>query len=188
MPKDVKRVASGKKSKRKGSSFELALAKRLEAWWGNGARFRRTPGSGGWSRAASNMEQFNSAGDIVCGDSRFPLCIEAKNYASYDLAHLLTGKSPIIMEWWKQAVDQTPTHAFPLLVFKRNNMAPLVMLSYQRFPDHNKTVTEMFMGIKTLKFNGVLDETLIIMSLDDFLSINPADIALEEPNAALQRL
>lgn len=185
MPKDNKRVASGKRSKSKGSNFELKIAKLLETWWQTvnpECRFRRTPGSGGWSRAAENMSSFGSAGDIVTADKSFPFCCECKHYATWTLDSLLTGKNPPIMEWWQQAVDQCPPDLVPLLIFRKNNAPTLCMFSYANFPPSHYTTFDLIKGIKTFQFNGIENDTLMIMAFDDFLTIDPTTIAKEVPS------
>ena len=64
------RSGGGKKSKRKGSSFENVIAKLFEAYFGG--KVRRTPGSGGWG----TVGDFGPKGDLVFSVRKAPYHIE----------------------------------------------------------------------------------------------------------------
>lgn len=117
--KDPKRVAAGKRSKRKGNSNEREVAKLLAAWWGSG-EWMRTPSSGGWGRSKQVRDDFNAAGDIVTTATDFPFCVEVKSEEGWELEQLLRSpdKCPIA-RWWKQAAEETPEGKHPLLLFTR---------------------------------------------------------------------
>lgn len=178
MTKDPNRVASGKKSKNKGATFERKVAKILQEYWSQvspGCSFRRTPGSGGWARSGGNLDKFGSAGDCVCDDTTFPWCLEMKHYASYDVEKLLNGKNATIMQWWDQADGETPEGKSPLLIMKRNGSEELVMFDYGRFPSCTSTVAELIKGMNQLRFERPNRTSLVMVTLKDFLSIDPKE-------------
>jgi hypothetical protein len=117
--KDPKRVAAGRRSKRKGNSNEREVARLLREWWGEG-EFMRTPSSGGWGRSRQVRDDFNAAGDIVTTATDFPFCAEVKSEEGWELEQLLRSpdKCPIA-KWWKQAEEETPAGKHPLLLFTR---------------------------------------------------------------------
>lgn len=117
--KDPKRVAAGKKAKRKGNSNEREVAKMLAEWWGSG-EWMRTPSSGGWGRSKQVRADFNAAGDIVTTAADFPFCVESKSEEGWELEQLLRSpdKCPIA-KWWDQTVRETPEGKHPLLLFTR---------------------------------------------------------------------
>ncbi len=125
MSKDPKRVKAGKKSKRKGSSQELKLAKLFEKWWQEG-QFTRSPGSGGWGRP-QNREGFNAAGDIITTSRTFPWCIEAKHVEGWNLDQFLLNEGCILHSWWQQAVEETPKALRTILVFKKNRQKEMAI-------------------------------------------------------------
>jgi len=132
--KDPKRVAAGKRSKRKGNSNEREVAKMLAAWWGSG-EWMRTPSSGGWGRSKQVRDDFNAAGDIVTTATDFPFCVEVKSEEGWELEQLLRSpeKCPIA-KWWKQAVDETPEGKHPLLLFTRKMRPWFVMAIPPLYP------------------------------------------------------
>ncbi len=183
MAKAKTKSASGKRSKQKGSAAELRVAKFLEHWWSteaNQVRFRRTPGSGGWSRAAENMDGFGSAGDIVTTDKTFPFCVEVKHYAQVPMDALLHSDKPLILEWWKQAEDQCPSHLHPLLIYRRNGVSETAVISVSDFPDHNVSVAELVKDMTYLKFRRPNQDTLVLLRLCDLMLFNPELIAFPE--------
>lgn len=116
--KNPKRVASGKRSKVKGNRGENEVAKLFAAWWG--AEFTRTPSSGGFGTKKFRKD-WNSAGDIVTPDAKFPFCVEVKNVKDWDLSSLLTSSKCILWKYWEQAVEEAKeSNKIPILVFKKN--------------------------------------------------------------------
>ncbi|MCF6205304.1 MAG: hypothetical protein L3J47_00220 [Sulfurovum sp.] len=167
MPKDPKRVASGKKSKRKGSSQELKLAKAFQKWWGEG-QFARSPGSGGWGRP-QNRDGFNASGDIITTARDFPWCIEIKHVEGWTLDQLLLNEGCMIHGWWQQTVEETPVLLRPLLLFKKNRQQEVATV-FSSDPvlaliDCRKFDTMDYLGrlitLFPLKFLLDLDPTLV---------------------------
>lgn len=134
MPKNKKRVAAGKRSRRKGSRFEREVAKILSEWWG--AEFARTPLSGGFA-TKSFRDDWNAAGDLVTPDSTFPFCVECKNNESWDFNQLLTSDKSALCAWWKQTVEECSEGLEPLLIFTRNYQPTYFMMRRDAytFPD-----------------------------------------------------
>lgn len=120
--------AVGRKSKRKGASFELKTAKALGAWWED--EFQRTPASGGLRWKSDN----NVIGDIVASpSSRFPFVVECKHReGNWTLESLVIGKHEI-KDWWAQVVeDGRRGHKTPLLMFTRNYAETFVMIPFKQ--------------------------------------------------------
>lgn len=119
------RSAVGRKSKNKGSNYELTIAKILTKWWG--APFHRVPASGGlhWS---SSM---NVAGDIVTiPEAGFPFVVECKKREEWTLENAFLNNKDI-KSWWAQVVgDARETGKIPILIFSRNRAEDFVMLPY----------------------------------------------------------
>ncbi len=169
--KDPKRVAAGKKAKRKGNANENKLAKQFQAWWGHG-EWARTPSSGGWA-TKSVREDFRTCGDIITTAEDFPFCVEAKNQGKKEdwcLDQLILNDKPIVMEWWKQTVEETPDGLFPLLVFKRSHIKPMAMFEHKILPFWGVDVHKIFLYSipKTETF-------LVIMPLEEFFKIPPSE-------------
>lgn len=117
--------AVGKKSKRKGASFELETAKLLGKWWG--FDFHRVPASGGLHWKGSN----NVVGDIVAPlEADFPFVVECKKREEWTLENLFLNNKDI-KNWWGQVVgDAKESNKIPMLVFTRNRAKTFVMLPF----------------------------------------------------------
>lgn len=106
----------GKKSRRKGASFELEVAGHLTKWVGT--KFTRTPSSGGW----------NKTGDLTPKDPkemiRFPFNIECKNNEQWNMPMLFKfgfARSSCFGKWWRQCSgDASKSSRIPLVIFTRN--------------------------------------------------------------------
>lgn len=112
-------------SKNKGDVFERKIAKELGNWWG--AKFNRTPQSGGASWGADN----NAVGDIVTPPhAGFPLVIECKHRENWTMDNvLLNNREP--HTWWEQVIgDSSTVDKTPCLIFTRNRAKIYVALPY----------------------------------------------------------
>lgn len=113
------RRGGGKKSKRKGASFEKTIAKIFAAYYG--CRVFRTPGSGGWATS----HDFGPRGDLVFTHKRINklLHVECKKRELWDLSDLLTGmrENSSIDNWWAQTVRDCGKK-IPMLIFARNRI------------------------------------------------------------------
>lgn len=116
----------GKKSKVKGSGYELKIAKALSAWWGH--EFHRTPQSGGLRWNDDN----NVAGDIVTPlEANFPFIVECKKREEWTLENLFLNNKDI-KYWWEQVVqDCERVGRTPILIFSRNRARDFVMMPYR---------------------------------------------------------
>lgn len=117
----------GKKSKRKGSTYELKIAKIMSEW--SGMTLKRTPLSGGWAR-----ENPEVTGDLVCVEPGkfFPLHVECKNNESWNWERALHGQGPVFNAWWIQATEECPANKFPILVFSQAYKNDWVMFDHVR--------------------------------------------------------
>jgi hypothetical protein len=129
MPIVNTRNGGGKKSKRKGASFEKTVAGLFSAYFG--CSVRRTPGSGGWA----TVGDFGPRGDLVFAITRAPYHVECKKHEGWELEDLITFKRGVdttstnsVEKWWKQTIRDRPEKKIPMLVFARNGLEPLLML------------------------------------------------------------
>lgn len=176
--KDPKRVAAGRKSRTKGANAERQLAKLFATWWGKG-EWARTPLSGGWA-TKEHREGFAVHGDIITTAKDFKFSIENKKQEGWTLDQLLHNEKCIILDWWKQACDETPKELVPLLVISRNHIPPSVVFSANwvtnriwKFTIANDPCLP-HEHLKHMEYDtGEFGDNLTIMTLEDFFKINP---------------
>lgn len=110
-------------SKRKGSKFELEIAKHLSSEFKD--TFRRVPQSGAivgglnriYNGGLREDAQEIFAGDIIC-PKWFPFCIEAKNYANTPkMVNLLSIGDKGLDGWIKQAQQSAQTANKEWIIF-----------------------------------------------------------------------
>lgn len=151
----------GKKSKRKGSTYELKIAKILSTW--SDMQLKRTPLSGGWAR-----EHPEVSGDIVCvePDKFFPLHVECKNNEQWSWERTLHGQGPVFNSWWLQTIRECPNGIivkFPVLVFSQAYKTDWIMLDSARLSGA--------WSEKLSKVNYARIAKKYIMLLEDFTQI-----------------
>lgn len=179
--KDPKRVAAGRRSKRKGASNERDLAKKFEKWWGTEDKFARTPSSGGWGQKV-NREAFKAYGDVTTTATDFPFCLEFKKDESFDLSQLLTGAKSPIYRWWKQTIEETPTGLVPFLVIGKNHYPHIAVFQVKYmikanlafWEEEHETPDDIWSPWDKLPhFNLMTPEhsTFTVMALSDFFTI-----------------
>lgn len=109
-PNTQKEVLSkrGKKSRRKGASYERDIAHIFQNF--TGYDFVRTPQSGGFCKKSDKAEDFR--GDILPADKdiRLKLHIECKNQEKWNLK-----------DWLRQAQEDCPVGRIPIVVMKKAN-------------------------------------------------------------------
>lgn len=177
--KNPKRVAAGKKSRSKGSNNERAVAKEFEAWWQHG-QWARTPLSGGWA-SKDAREGFRTCGDIITTAADFPFCIELKKQEGWFLDQLIHNDKCVVLEWWKQAVDESPKGLIPLLVMARNHVPQAVVFQLEML--EALCVKVKWSGsdgwlwsnhpLLVLEFPRDRHGMLVVMSLENFFKISP---------------
>lgn len=133
-PKNPKKVSAGRRSRRKGSTFERYCCRLLSKWWFpdkdfNGISadklpFFRSPNSGGWAtkRKFHRNERIDAmSGDIVCPDN-FPYQPEMKNREGWTFEQYFRDNPGFVLwEWWEQTVEQAERAGKkPLLLFTKN--------------------------------------------------------------------
>lgn len=175
------------KSKAKGNRFERFIAKELSLWLSNGENKNllwRTHGSG-----ARKVE--GAYGDIGILTSEGHIftdifSVECKHYKSIDLLSELDigekGKqSTDLRKWWYQCCnDAFENNKLPLLIFKRNNYSPYVLLEKDvlNFIENFTGIFECKKFIFLLpRFNwwdwgklGEQPEQVIVIKLKDFIN------------------
>lgn len=98
----------GKKSRRKGASYERDIAHIFQEF--TGYDFVRTPQSGGFCKKSDKAEDFR--GDILPADKdvRLKLHIECKNHEKWNLKG-----------WLNQAQEDCPESKIPVVIMKKAN-------------------------------------------------------------------
>lgn len=125
----VDRSAVGRRSKRKGKTYERRCASLLTEF--TGVNFRSTPASGGFNKQGVTIRQELFCGDVICDRKDFLFCVEAKNRLSFSFESILKNPdtSPFT-SWWYQCLDDAKsTKMLPILFFKPDNAADFVALT-----------------------------------------------------------
>jgi len=119
-------------SREKGARAELKIRDELREL--TGLRWERVPASGALD-AVHGLK-----GDLYVPNSNNLFCVECKHYADDQVSSLiLTGKNPILMSWWEQAVTQAKkVNKDPLLIFKYDRSKSLV--ATELTPTHRKHI------------------------------------------------
>ncbi|UPI12873.1 hypothetical protein [Bacillus phage SBSphiJ5] len=161
-----------KKSKTKGASYELKIAKLLTSWWGGGT-FNRVPASGAlhWGRDQ------RVAGDIVAPlEADFPFVIECKKREEWTMDHILLDIGQP-REWWEQVVvDARRVARVPILIFSRNRAKDFIMIPYEPSMYDKLNAAEKTSMITTVSITNIRDEVQyfdVIVSTYDALTKVP---------------
>ena len=119
-------------SRAKGARGELLVRDTLRSL--TGLKWERTPGSG----ALAPTHQLK--GDLYIPNCNNTYCIEVKNYADDQIStKLLTGKTPLVLEWWEQALRQgKQVQKEPLLIFKHDRSKLFVAFNESDNWSYNK--------------------------------------------------
>jgi hypothetical protein len=120
----------GRRSKRRGKTYERRCAQLLSDW--TKINFRKTPGSGGFNKQGGVVireELF--CGDLICDKNDFKFCVEAKNRESFSFIALLKNPNTAdFSEWWWQCLDDAKrVSLYPILFFKPNNQDDFIALT-----------------------------------------------------------
>lgn len=101
-------------SREKGARAESTVRNELKDLTGLG--WERTPGSGALN------EKHGLKGDLYIPNRENIYCVEVKHYEDDQIStKILTDKSPIFLDWWKQTLRQAgQVGRKPLLIFKHN--------------------------------------------------------------------
>lgn len=139
-------------SRQKGARGETQAKDALKKH--TGLKWERTPGSGALN------EKHQLKGDLYVPGEKNLFCVEVKNYEDDHLnSTLLTGKSPQIIDWWKQTIrESAQVNRKPLLIFKHNRSKMFV--AFEEFPSHKYRY--IFVSIDEHEFYVAL--------LDDYLT------------------
>lgn len=118
----------GRKSKNKGASYELKVAKMFTEWWGG--KFSRVPASGGLHWGSDQRV----AGDIVPPpEADFPFVTECKKRENWTFDHIVLDIGQP-REWWEQVVnDGRRVDQVPMLIFSRNRAKDFIMVPYSKY-------------------------------------------------------
>lgn len=101
-------------SRAKGRTAELKCRDELRKL--TGLMWERTPMSGALDA------KHKLKGDVYVPEISLKYCVEIKHYKDDHIStKILTGKTPMFLEWWKQAVREAEQmDRMPLLIFKHN--------------------------------------------------------------------
>lgn len=168
-------MASGSKSKNKGSNYERELGKFLgELFEGS---FIRSNNSGAFiggknsfrKKALSDTQVMSLKGDIVPPDHMPKLVVEAKFYADFRFHQLLQpGAMPQLDEWISQCREVVDAHDLWIICFKINLRGSYVAIS-KRFCD----------GMIMTNYSTYVDpkgETFYVTELKNFFTVNRQEI------------
>lgn len=118
---EAKKSKTGKRSKRKGASYERTIADKFKKRYG--IELKRTPQSGGFAKKSEKADDFR--GDITIVDTKqvLKLHIECKNHQKWSLP-----------QWLRQAEEDCPNDRTPIVVFHQPNTSKdYVCLSLEDF-------------------------------------------------------
>jgi len=178
--KDPKRVAIGRKSKRKGGTYERKIAKILNSWWcgkDSEMMFFKTPSSGGlrWK-----IKQAQTVGDIV-GPDNFPFIVSCKNVEGWSLDQLLGNNTKDttgpFTEWINEVnrdaarLKEVNIKKEPLLIFTRNNR-PDYILRQMKFIDNIYAIPDS----RILVYLPTVDDLVVISKLSNFIKANTKNL------------
>jgi hypothetical protein len=161
----------GKKSKTKGGSYELAIAKLFRKWYGGAVE--RTPRSGGWQAAS----EFGLKADIVFGCKKARYHIECKKHEGWELEDLVTGTRSLeskstnsIEKWWQQTISGCHERYVPMLIFSRNRRRDFLMVwssDMDRLAGKDNHGWWAFLPHFRIQQDGMPER--VVLCLDDFM-------------------
>ena len=123
----VDHSAVGRRSKRKGKTYERRTAKLLSEATGVG--FRKTPGSGGFNKQGGvQIRDEMFCGDVICDQPDFAFCVESKNRKTFSFTGILKNPdTAAFTSWWYQCCqDAGEVGLLPILFFKPDNQADFI--------------------------------------------------------------
>jgi hypothetical protein len=143
-------------SRQKGARAESDAKNKLVA--ATKLNWQRVPGSGALD------EKHGLKGDLYIPNEKNRYCVEVKHYKDDHLtSKILTGKSPQLIEWWKQTIRES----------KQVNRTPLLLFKFDRskwfiaeYNDHGATCEHAIV----IHRNECAEE-LYIYLLDDWLGV-----------------
>lgn len=113
--------AVGRRSKRKGKTYEARVASLLTEF--TKVPFRRVPNSGGFNKSGGVVvaEQVFT-GDVFCDNPAFRYSVEAKHRQDISLTALLKKpQTASLTSYWHQCLEDAQTHnKLPIMFFKPN--------------------------------------------------------------------
>ena len=131
----------GKKSRRKGASYEREIAHIFQRF--TGYEFVRTPQSGGFCKKSEKAEDFR--GDILPVDKsvRLRLHVECKNHEKWSLK-----------DWLKQSQEDCPPDRVPVVIMKKANTNKVGAKGNQQ----NLIVLDLEDFLKLVDLNSIVEE------------------------------
>ncbi len=179
MRRKVRKIS--KKSKAKGSNYELKISKILSEWTGEDVHRTPQSGAGGYTWGADSRMN----GDIVFPvDSNNSFVYELKKREGWDFKHLLLNTGQI-KEWWKQVVTDArrmKEHGMsPCLIFSKNRDKDYVIIPYvenifKQLQAANHPVANQYISFEDE--NGKTNRFDVILTTLDALTsfVYPSDI------------
>ena len=165
MRKSIGRSKVGRMSKRKGSRFELNLAKQLDLFWKvPKGTFRRCPLSGGFDARFS--------GDLIVPND-FPCLIEAKDRESWHFNELFKEGKGKLLDWWlEQEKICSRQNKLALLIFTKKYQPDFIM-----FGPKLKPILKFLKYHVKVVFNGT---TTYVTEFDNFMCDDVRDYLKQE--------
>lgn len=166
--------AVGRKSKRKGKTYERRAAKLLTEY--TGVNFRKTPSSGGFNKfggVAIREELF--CGDVISDSKDFKYCIEAKNREEFTFESILKNPStaPFTIWWYQCCDDAKRVSMLPMMFFKPDSQADFIVVRPSDFPDNLQKVPHFKLS--------VYDNNPLSIKIRDGKQAIVIDVELEDP-------
>jgi len=174
MQKDIDFSKIGRKSRRKGKSFEYKIKQMICKYLQIPKEYLERPNE--WTS--------QPLGDlIVLGQyyERLPIFIEAKKRENFQFKTLFNNPDDnVVLRWWFQTAIKIPNEEDRLrlmLVFSKNYYPILFMVSYSIFQElcnFHKNPLKVF----TMLYSEKIDDLFIIGKFEDFLKVRAEIIGL----------
>ncbi len=146
-------------SRQKGARTETKVKEFLREY--TGLKWERVPGSGALN------EKHGLKGDLYIPGEKNIYCIEVKGYADDHLtSHVLTSKSPTLLDWWQQTLRESKqVSKQPLLFFKFDRSK--IFVAFEDMP--NDSYPYIYVNRDEYKFFVALAEDWITSETIKFI-------------------
>jgi hypothetical protein len=148
-------------SRQKGARTETKVKEFLREY--TVLKWERVPGSGALN------EKHGLKGDLYIPGEKNIYCIEVKGYADDHLtSHILTSKSPTLLDWWQQTLRESKqVSKQPLLFFKFDRSK--IFVAFEDIP--NDSYPYVYINRDDYKFFVALAEDWITNEDIEFIKV-----------------